>query len=210
MSRPLSALALLLCCAGCGRYAVRVPSSVVEGFTDEARLALLDAENGLAAALDKLDEAQGEVRRTREALRRAASQLKAGEAEVGATGDDRSRAVAELAVAEVEARLAWLRATQVRNVSRKELATLGVECASARFELAKAEIAQRMKLAGAQDLDAAQLLEQAKACEAELAGRRGEQKEQVAEVDATREQWEARKAVLAERTADGPASMFVE
>ncbi len=208
--RAAAVVLLAVCAGGCGRYGLRVPSSVGQGLTDEARLALLDSENELAAALDKLDEAQSEIRRTRDASRRAAARLKAARAEVGLAADDSTLRVAELAVGEVEARLQFLRASQGRNVARREQEALAVTCAAARFERAKAAVARRMKIRGAEDLELEPFDAQVKACQAELAEQRGVQPELVAAVERAREAWEAEKALLAERTVDASASMFVE
>ena len=60
--------------AACGpRYGMRVPDSMEKKLPYEARIELLEAENDLALSIDKVDEADNEIGRARDNIRRARS-----------------------------------------------------------------------------------------------------------------------------------------
>ena len=122
MTRALLTLAFLGLCA-CG--VKRVPDSIIEKLPYESRIDLLEAENDLAIAVDKLDETRAEVGRTKEQIRRAKDRLSAANGEVGAASDQTSRDVAVLAVSEADARLEWLKARQGVNLEEEKLADIG-------------------------------------------------------------------------------------
>ena len=88
----------LLVLTGCG--VKRVPDSIIEKLPYEARIDLLEAENDLAIAVDKLDETRNEVTRTKEQIRRSKDRLSAANGEVGSASDSTSKEVARLAVLE--------------------------------------------------------------------------------------------------------------
>lgn len=205
------ALALLLALAACGpRYGKRVPNELVERLPYESRIELLEAENDLALAIDRLDEAHAEILRTRDALRRAKSRLAAAEDEVGAADDAVSREVAGLAVAEAEARVTWLRARQEVNARTEEVAALALRCAHARFEQARLNVARKAKVEGSESLDPAAFEAQIKACDAEVVELRNEMKDQTAGAAAAKDAWEKQKSALARKTFDARASPYVE
>ena len=116
MKRLLLLLAVGALGAGCGIK--RVPDSMIEKLPYEARIELLEAENDLAIAVDRLDEQHNEVTRTRELIRRGKDRLKAAESEVSNANDALSKEVAQLAVTEGDARVQYLRAKQKVNVER--------------------------------------------------------------------------------------------
>lgn len=200
----------LVVLSGCNPYGKRVPGDILEKLPYEARIELLEAENELAIAIDRVDEAHADMLRMRDQLRRGRDRLKAAENEVGEAEDANSRAVAELAVIEGEARVEWLRARQHVNVRDQELAALQLLCAKARFEQARLLASRKAKLEGSESYDPKEFEEQVKACDAEYAERKNEAKELIQEAENARKTWEQSRSTLAKKTFDARASPFVE
>jgi hypothetical protein len=199
-------LAVLL--AGCGIK--RVPDSMIEKLPYEARIELLEAENDLAIAVDRLDEQHNEVVRTKEMIRRGKDRLKAAESEVSAANDALSKEVAELAVTESDARVQYLRARQKLNVKEEDLAGLFVKCAYTRFEQSRLAAARKAKLEGSESLDPAEFEAQVKTCDAKHDEEKALMKEQKDEAAATKTAWDATREKLAKKTFDARASPYVE
>ena len=68
MNRSFLLTAVVMLGAGCGLR--HVPLDVLEKLPYEAKIELLEAENDLALAVDRLDEARAEVARARDQIRR--------------------------------------------------------------------------------------------------------------------------------------------
>jgi hypothetical protein len=203
----LVALGLL----GCGpRYGKRVPSEMVTKLPYETRIELLEAENLLAVAVDKVDEAENELVRTRAAIRRAKKQHDAADDELDDAKDARSREVAQLALAETEARIEYLRARQELNDQEQDLAELSLRCAHARFEVARLQAAKKAKVEDAQEIDPKDFDEQVKSCDAEVKSERAEEKPAQDRVEAVQATWEKSKEALAQKTFAARASPYVE
>jgi hypothetical protein len=200
-----AALALL---SGCGVR--RVPGDVLSKLPYEAKIELLEAENDLAVAIDKVDEAHSEMLRHRDAIRRAKDRLSAAEREVGDSKDDVSREVARLAVKEGDARVEWLRARQQVNVWEERIADKAMWCAQARFELARLTAAKKYKLEGSESLNQADFEGQVKDCDARVEALRAEQKKEIDAAEKVRSKWDENKAALAKKTFDARASPYVE
>lgn len=188
----------------------RVPDSIIEKLPYEARIDLLEAENDLAIAVDKLDETRNEVQRTREQIRRAKDRLKGASSEAGNANDATSREVADLAITEAEARLDWLKARQEVNVEDEKLADIALTCALARFEQNKLDSARKKKIEGSEALDPADFEAQVKACEDKLNNARTEAKQVGAQADEVKAKWETTRNALAKKTFDARASPYVE
>jgi hypothetical protein len=202
---------VLLVLSACGpKYGRRVPDSLLEKLPYESRIELLEAENDLALAIDRVDESENEIHRTRESLRRAKDRLKAAENEVGEANDAVSKEVAILAVAEGEARVAFLRARQEVNVESLQISKLSLRCAHARFELARLNVARKAKVEGAESLSVPDFESQIKSCEDEVADRKTAMKDQTQAVAAAKEAWDKEKQALAKKTFDARASPYVE
>jgi hypothetical protein len=211
--KPFSLLACVLGLAAltaCNPYGRRVPGNILEKLPYEARIELLEAENDLAIAIDRVDESHADMLRMRDQLRRGRDRLKAAEREVGAADDANSKAVAELAVTEAEARVEWLRARQRLNVRDQDLSALALRCAQARFEQARLLASRKAKLEGSESYDPKDFEEQVKACDAEHTEQKNEAKELVKEAETARTQWEQTRTTLAKKTFDARASPFVE
>jgi hypothetical protein len=205
-------LAAALALSACGpKYGKRVPDKVVSNLPFETRIELLEAENELAIAIDRRDEAHNEILRTRDHLRRAKDRLKASEREVGQAKDPLSKEVAKLAVAEAEARFLYQRAFQEVNVRRLKIEELALRCAAARYEVARVGAAKKAKVAGSEKLDQPAFEAQVASCEQQVATRRAELgKTQGAKAAAAKALWEKQKTELAKKTFDARASPYVE
>jgi hypothetical protein len=197
--------------SGCGpKYGMRVPSEMVARLPYETRIELLEAENQLAVAVDKVDEAENEIDRTRAGIRRAKRQADAADDQIDDAKDATSKEVARLAKDEAESRIEYLRARQGLNDHRRESAELALRCAHARFEVARLQAATKAKVEGAHELDAKDFDGQVKDCEKELAELRGEEKPAQTELQTAQASWEKRKEALAQKTFAARASPYVE
>lgn len=199
---------LVLLSTGCALR--RVPIDVLEQLPYEAKIELLEAENDLALAVDRLDEARAEVARAREQIRRGRDRYSAARDEVSAASDANSKEVAELAVSEADKRVEWLRAKQKVNVREEDLADQNLTCAEARYELARLTAARKAKLKGSETLDPEQFEGQLKRCEEDYAEEKEKAKEVGAEAESMRADWDQARAALAKKTFDARASPFVE
>jgi hypothetical protein len=209
--RPALALLALLASACGPRYALRVPNDVVKNLPFETRIELLEAENELAIAIDRRDEAANEILRARDHLRRAKDRLDAAEDEVDNAEDAVSEEIAALALAEAEARVTWLRAQQEVNVRKLDIEELSLRCAVARYEQSRLEAARKTKVEGSEHLDPKAFEEQVKSCDDEVAELRAELKaDEQAEADAAKAAWDKEKSALAKKTFDARASPYVE
>jgi hypothetical protein len=206
--RTWALLMVALLAAGCGLR--RVPGNVLDHLPYEAKIELLEAENDLAVAVDRLDEARSEVGRARERIRRGKARRSAASDEVGQARDPASRLVAELAVTEAEKRVDWLRAQQQVNVREEDLAGRNLTCAFARYELARLTAARKAKLEGSERLEPADFEGQVKDCEARYAEDKDKVKLVAAEAEAARVTWDQARAALAKKTFDARASPYVE
>jgi hypothetical protein len=202
---------LLLLAAACGpRYGMRVPDKLVAKLPYESRIELLESENDLALAIDKVDEASNEILRAREALRRAKSREQAAEDEEKRAPDASSREVAKLAIEEARARVEYLRAKQRLNVALRDVEELAMRCAFARFELARLQATRKAKVEGSEKLDPKKYETQVSGCEAQVKAERGALAADTAQEKTAREAWEVKKAALAKKTFDARASPYVE
>ena len=104
-------LGLLTVGAACGgHYNTKVPDDMVRQLPYENKIDLLEAENDLFIAYDKVDETENEVTRTRDQIRRAKRAEGIASDEVGQAKDPATREIAQLTVDEVRARIEYLRA----------------------------------------------------------------------------------------------------
>ncbi|MCU0698329.1 MAG: hypothetical protein MUC96_17640 [Myxococcaceae bacterium] len=207
MRTPFLFAALALC-LGCGIK--RIPQTILDKLPYEAKIELLESENDLALAVDRLDEARAEVNRTRDQIRRAKDRYSAAKSEVSAAQDQLSREVAELAVLEADARVEWLRARQRVNVREETLADQALTCAMARYEETRLAAARKAKLEGSEDYDPARFKQQVADCDAEYTALKEKLKETNTEAEGVRAEWEKARAALAKKTFDARASPFVE
>ncbi|MCP3162948.1 hypothetical protein [Myxococcus qinghaiensis] len=204
-------LTLPLFLAACGpSYGMKVPGSLVKKLPFEVRIELLEAENELALAVDKVDENNNEIDRARDNIRRARSRQEAAEDEVDRATDEVSREVAKLAIEESEARVEYLRAKQRLSVGLRDVSELARNCAFAKFEFAKLTAARKAKVEGSEKLDPKEFEEQVAECEAEVKEELADLSEEQKEEKTTREAWEAKKTALAKKTFDARASPYVE
>jgi hypothetical protein len=204
-------VALALTFSACGpSYGVRVPPDMLGSLTYENRVDLLEPENEVALAVDKLDEAENDVERTRQSLRRAKSRAQGAHEEEGQAKDDPSREVASLAIAEAESRIEYLRAKQEVNLRERRAEELNVRCALAHFEESRLQVLRKYKIKGSERLRPDDFTRQSKECQAELARLRDEVGETLKAAQAAEQTWTTHKTAVAKRTFDARASPYVE
>ena len=167
MIRLTFVFSLVFLGTGCGIR--RVPLDVLDKLPYEAKIELLEAENDLALAVDRLDEARAEVGRARDQIRRGKDRYSAARDEVSAASDANSKEVAELAVIEADKRVEWLRAKQKVNVREEDLSEQNLTCAQARYEVSRLTAARKAKLEGSETLDPEKFEAQLKSCEEDYA-----------------------------------------
>jgi hypothetical protein len=204
-------LILLVCvCGGATGCMKKVPANLIDKLPYESKIELLEAENDLAIAVDRQDEAKATIIRTRDQIRRAKDRRGEAKSEVGAANDENSKAVAELAVVEADARVEYLRAQQKVNSKEEDIADQNLKCALARFESARLAAAKKVKLEGAESLSQEAFDNQVKNCEKKVAEMKEAEKEQLAASEAAKSTWDKTKDALAKKTFDARASPYVE
>ena len=202
---------ILLLAVGCGgKYGRTVPDDMVNKLTYENKIDLVEAENDLFVAYDKVDETENEILRTRDQIRRAKRSESAAGDEIGQAKDPASKEVALLARDEAQARVQYLRARQDVNVRTKDLEELNRQCAVARYQLARLTAVRKVKVPGSERYDPKEFETQVKRCEADAADRKKSTKPDQDRLDKARADWEKKRDVLARKTFDARASPFVE
>ncbi|MGO9831051.1 MAG: hypothetical protein ACLPJH_13010 [Myxococcaceae bacterium] len=209
--RRLPLVGLVALGAACGgRYNTKVPDDLVRQLPYENKIDLLEAENDLFIAYDKVDETENEVSRTRDQIRRAKRAEGIASDEVGQARDPASKEIAQLTVEEVRARIEYLRARQTLNVQARDVEEVARQCAIARYQLARLLAVRKAKVKGSEGYKPEDFERQVKSCDAEVADRKKGLKPDEETLSRTRADWEKRKEVLAKRTFDARASPFVE
>lgn len=208
MTRLFLVCAALFAASACGLK--RVPNDVLVKLPYEARIELLEAENDLAVAVDRVDEAHNDFLRIREHLRRADSRRSAARDERSNASDAASKTVADLAVTEAEARLEWLRTRRDIAQAEERAADVALTCAKARFEQQRLAVARKAKLEGSEKLDPKDFEDQTKRCDDAFAQEKARVKGLATEGEKVRAAWETAKHALAQKTFDARASPYVE
>jgi hypothetical protein len=202
---------LFLGAAACGgKYGRTVPDDMVNKLTYENKIDLVEAENDLFVAYDRVDEAENEILRTRDQIRRAKKSESLANDEIGLARDQVGKDVAVLARDEAQARVQYLRAKQDLNTRNRTVDELGRTCAVARYQLARLTAVRKVKVPGSERYEPKDFELQVKQCEAELAERKKAAKPEQERMERARADWEKRRDVLARKTFDARASPFVE
>jgi len=199
-AQPISALrtqacwVALLLLAGCGgKYGRTVPDDMVNKLTYEDKVDLVEAENDLFVAYDRVDDAENEILRTRDQIRRAKKSESLASGEIGQAKDPGTKELAVLSRDEAQARVEYLRARQDWNVRNRELDELNRTCAVTRYQQARLTAVRKVKT-----------------CEADLADRRKASKPERERMEKARAEWEKKRDVVARKSFDARASPFVE
>jgi hypothetical protein len=202
---------VLLLLAGCGgKYSRKVPDDMVNKLTYEDKVDLVEAENDLFVAYDRVDDAENEILRTRDQLRRAKKSESLANGEIGQAKDQATKELAVLAREEAQARVEYLRARQDLNVRNRELDELNRTCAITRYQRARLTAVRKVKVPGSERYEPKDFEVQVKQCEGELADRRKAAKPERERMEKTRAEWEKRRDVVARKSFDARASPFVE
>lgn len=206
-----TALWMLLLLAGCGgKYGRKVPDDMVNKLTYEDKVDLVEAENDLFVAYDRVDDAENEILRTRDQIRRAKKSESLAGGEIGQAKDQPTKDLAVLARDEAQARVEYLRAKQDLNVRNRELDELNRTCAITRYQAARLTAVRKVKVPGSERYDPKDFERQVKQCEGELADRKKAAQPQRERMEKARAEWEKKRDVVARKTFDARASPFVE
>ena len=202
---------ILLLALGCsGKYGRTVPDDLVNKLTYENKIDLVEAENDLFVAYDKVDETDNEILRTRDQIRRAKKSESLASGEIGQAKDQPTKDLAVLARDEAQARVEYLRAKQDLNVKNRELDELGRTCAITRYQAARLTAVRKVKVPGSERYDNKDFESQVKRCESDAADRKKNSKPDQDRLDKARAEWEKKRDLLARKTFDARASPFVE
>ena len=192
-----TALWALLLLAGCGgKYGRTVPDDMVNKLTYEDKVDLVEAEN--------------EILRTRDQIRRAKKSVSLAGDEIGQAKDPGTKDLAVLSRDEAAARVDYLRAKQDWNVRNRELDELNRTCAVTRYQQARLTAVRKVKVPGSERYDPKDFERQVKTCEADLADRRKAAKPERERMEKARAEWEKKRDVVARKSFDARASPFVE
>lgn len=195
--RWLPLVLLVGCVPGRGQ---RVPEEMLARIPFAGRVELLDAEDELALAQQRVEEAARDEAKLKEEIRSAESHLSRAEA---AADRQKSPKLEELAVNEARARLKYLYARDDAEQRNRKAAELQLQCARARLELARVKVVQKVKVKGAEQLPLESFEKQVDRCSAQLEERHVELRTQQAKMRAARSDWESRKLAL-DSAAQGP------
>ncbi|MGA9523110.1 MAG: hypothetical protein WBV82_16700 [Myxococcaceae bacterium] len=195
--RWLPLVLLVGCVPGRGQ---RVPEETLARIPFAGRVELLDAEDELALAHQRVAEAARDQEKLQEEIRDAEAHLDTAEA---AARRQKSPKLEQLAVDEARARLKYLYARDDAEKRNRKAAELQLQCAEARLELARVKVAQKAKIEGADQLPVEQFEKQVDRCSAQLEERHVELRTQQAQMRAARSDWEARRLAL-DSAAQGP------
>lgn len=208
MNRLALIAALALLASACS--VKRVPASMLAQLPYESRIELLEAENALAVAMDRVDEARAERARLRRAIQRTEALLGTAETERDSAKDPALREVASLAVSEARARRDHQRALRAWRGAQLEVETLALRCASLRFEESRLKIVRELKVAGSEALSPEDFRRQTAGCEEDEKESRAALAKEEAPVKAALAAWEQQRDALAGRTYETRASVYVE
>ncbi|HEY1333885.1 MAG TPA: hypothetical protein VGF31_06490, partial [Myxococcaceae bacterium] len=196
---------------GCGgKYGRTVPDDMVNKLTYEDKVDLVEAENDLFVAYDRVDDAENEILRTRDQIRRAKKSESLASGEIGQAKDPATKELAVLSRDEAQARVEYLRARQDLNVKNRELDELNRTCAITRYQSARLTAVRKVKVPGSERYDPKDFERQVKTCEADLADRRKAAKPERERMEKSRAEWEKKRDVVARKSFDARASPFVE
>jgi hypothetical protein len=187
----------LVAATGCATSAGRAPGFLVRGLNYEGRLLLLDAEEKLAEVQARADEAGADQARAQDEVGEAAARV----ALVASAPGWGKEAAAQQRFA--EASLAWAQAAVA--VAERE-----VTCARVRYELAKVEVAQTVKVEGAAQVDPSPWGEEADRCEGTLSADKARLRALATERARLKASWEDEKGTLARKSSRARPGPFVE
>jgi colicin import membrane protein len=199
--------AALVLCACAPSVSLRVSSSAVAELPLERKLTLLDAENGLLAAVDARDAQEDRALAAADARRDAARRVR--DAEQARDKEKGSADIARAAVAEAEARKTF--ADRDRDLQRARVALSDAELmvADAKFEEARAAEVEAAALPGAQGVHEKDFSKQVAKLEKVRDRKAQEVKEAQAATDAARAAWTEARGGLAKLTYGAQGSVWV-
>ncbi len=196
------AIAGLSACAT--KVSLRVPQKAIADLPLERKLVLLDAENGLLAAVDARDAQEEKLFAAGQARRDAQRRLREAD-------DSKDKAdVARAQVTEAKARREL--ADKDRDYQRAllEVAEADLMLADAKFEEARAQQVEGAGLPSGSGVRAADFDEQVAKLQKFRDGKSAKAKEIAAELDKQRAQWDAARGELKKLSFGAQGSVWVE
>jgi hypothetical protein len=203
MSLRLLLIAALAVASGCATTS-SAPPQLLGGMSFEGRLWLLDAEEELAVAEARLEQGQLDFNRTETEVYEAEARLsKIGE-------DDEGSGVPALAAKEAKGQLFYAHAGRDHAALNVEVASDALVCARIRYELAKVNVAVKLKVPGSEEVEVEEFEQRAANCEKKLSKREDELRELLEKRAAAKVTWERRKAALAKKSRVARPGPYVE
>ncbi len=198
----------LLLAIGCvpGRMQ-RVPPETLAQIPFAGRVELLDAEDELALAQQRLVQSIRAEAALDAELLGAESHLDAAQA--AASGQDGSPELLGLSLNEARARHAYLTAAFEAEERNRSAAEVRLTCAEARLELARMKVARKVGIEGADQLPQEAMEEQVDTCTAELQDREANARARHAHARTARASWDERKQALDSAAQGAEATPFI-
>jgi chromosome segregation ATPase len=200
-----ASLALASACGG----VKHVDQKILADLPFDGKLDLLDAENDLFIALDRMDEAEEAARVARADLEEAGERVSAARSE-SKSAKGEAAAVTKMAIEEAEARVGYLKLARVAVKSEVEAAEVGLNVARAKLEKARCEIAKRYKAKGSEQLKQEKFDGVVAKYEAELKKANEASAKKRKEAELERGRWSEKRRLLADRTGGARGSPWVE
>lgn len=211
---PTALLAGLVLLGGCaGPIKERVKPDLVKALPMESRIELLDAENGLFAAIDALDEARSDLSDAEQAadaagerIDEAKDQRKKASKEGNATGES----IAELAITEAKARKDFLQVQLKVLRAQVHVKECELDAARGRYELAKAKEVKRVNLEGAEKLKVEDFEAQVQKLDDRVKQAQADADQAKSDAETEKKAWDDSRQALAHATGGAQGSAFVE
>lgn len=213
MKRLALALLALSTAACAGPIKERVKPDLVKALPVESRIELLDAENGLFAAIDALDEARGDLgdaEQEADAADDRIDEAKDQRKKASKEGDATAQSIAELAIAEAKARKEYLHVQLKVLRGAVKVKECELDAARGRYELAKAHEVKRVNLEGAEKLKVEDFDAQVQKLEDRVKAAQAEVDQARADIEPDKKAWDDSRQALAHATGGAQGSAFVE
>ena len=199
---------------GCsGAVKDRVKPDLVRALPMESRIELLDAENGLFASIDGVDEAHNDVEDAEQELDQADDRIdeaKDQRKKAKKEGDANAESVAELAITEAKARKEYLKQwLKVLHAIVKEKEG-ELDASRGRYELAKAKEVKRVNLDGSEKLKVETFEDQVARLDDRVKNLQADVDAVKQSADDQKKAWDDSRSELAKATGGAQGSAFVE
>ncbi|MBS2031324.1 MAG: hypothetical protein JST54_25720 [Deltaproteobacteria bacterium] len=213
MKRIVLASIVFALCGCSGAVKEHVKPDLVRALPMESRIELLDAENGLFAAIDGVDEAHNDVEDAQEQIDQADELVDAAKDQkkkAKKEGDANGESIAELAITEAKARKDYLKQwiKVLRAIVKEKEGEL--DASRGRYELAKAKEVKRVNLDGSEKLKVEVFEDQVTRLDDRVKDLQAKADEVKSAADEQKKVWDDSRSELAKATGGAQGSAFVE